>query len=237
MRMKRLGASCSTTPADCSRNTNGPDEPSMIGTSGADSSTSRLSIPSPARADIRCSTVWTLAPSRASPVHRVVSHTNSPEAGISTTGSRSTRRNTMPVSGAAGRIVRKTLSPLCRPTPVARITFLMVRCCGICKPVTVRDIPEMGTTLRIITRTAEPVASGRVPPPLSGGPGGPPNEPPGAVSGTASGPARPACGKPGDRALPPRNPWPDAGRGTSPALAPASRRQSAWRRRKAGMSR
>src|SRR3546814_15183762 len=35
----------------------------------------------------------------------------------------------MPVSTGAGRRVRWTFSPLCSPTPVARITFLMVRCC------------------------------------------------------------------------------------------------------------
>jgi len=39
MRMKRLGADCSSMPADCSRNTKGPALPSMIGTSGADKST------------------------------------------------------------------------------------------------------------------------------------------------------------------------------------------------------
>ncbi len=39
MRMKRLGASCSATPADWMRNTNGPAEPSMIGSSAEDSST------------------------------------------------------------------------------------------------------------------------------------------------------------------------------------------------------
>src|SRR5690606_30591705 len=57
----------------------------------------------------------------------MVSVTSSASAGSSTAGSRSTRRNTTPVSTAAGRRVRKTFSPLCRPTPVARITFLRVR--------------------------------------------------------------------------------------------------------------
>ena len=50
-RMKRFGARCSSMPADCSRNTNGPALPSMIGTSAAESSTIALSIPSPAKAD------------------------------------------------------------------------------------------------------------------------------------------------------------------------------------------
>ena len=44
-------------PADCSRNTNGPALPSMIGTSAAVTSTQALSMPSPANADSRCSTV------------------------------------------------------------------------------------------------------------------------------------------------------------------------------------
>ena len=44
-------------PADCSRNTNGPALPSMIGSSGPATSTCRLSMPRPASADIRCSTV------------------------------------------------------------------------------------------------------------------------------------------------------------------------------------
>jgi len=39
MRMKRLGAFCSSTPADCMRKTKGPELPSMIGTSAALTST------------------------------------------------------------------------------------------------------------------------------------------------------------------------------------------------------
>lgn len=68
----------------------------MIGNSAEDSSTITLSTPRPASADIRCSTVWILAPLQVSPVHSVVSVTSSASAGTSTTGSRSTRRNTMP---------------------------------------------------------------------------------------------------------------------------------------------
>ena len=44
-------------PADCSRKTKGPALPSMIGTSPALTSTSALSMPRPARADNKCSTV------------------------------------------------------------------------------------------------------------------------------------------------------------------------------------
>jgi hypothetical protein len=57
------GAFCSAMPADWMRNTKGPALPSMIGTSLADSSTVALSMPSPASADIRCSTVATRTPS------------------------------------------------------------------------------------------------------------------------------------------------------------------------------
>ena len=39
MRMNRLGRFCSSTPADWIRNTKGPALPSMIGTSGALTST------------------------------------------------------------------------------------------------------------------------------------------------------------------------------------------------------
>ncbi|MNN47849.1 hypothetical protein D3C81_1622890 [compost metagenome] len=77
----------------------------MIGSSAEDSSTITLSTPRPARADIRCSTVWILAPSLVSPVHRVTSVTRSARAGTTTTGSRSTRRNTTPWFTGAGRNV------------------------------------------------------------------------------------------------------------------------------------
>jgi hypothetical protein len=89
MRTKRFGADCSSMPADCIRNTNGPALPSMIGTSGADSSTKALSMPSPASADSRCSTVDTVAPPAASVVPSVVSVTLVARAGMSTAGSRS----------------------------------------------------------------------------------------------------------------------------------------------------
>ena len=62
-RMKRFGAPCSRMPADCTRKTNGAALPSMMGTSSAERSTKQLSMPSPARAAIRCSTVETRTPS------------------------------------------------------------------------------------------------------------------------------------------------------------------------------
>src|SRR5690625_167262 len=128
MRMNCFGASCSSMPADWMRKTKGPALPSMMGTSAALSSTQALSMPSPAMADSRCSTVETRTSPRTKVVDRVVSPTFSARAGISTIGSRSTRRNTMPVFTGAGRRVRYTFSPVCRPTPVARMVLRRVLC-------------------------------------------------------------------------------------------------------------
>ncbi|MNZ78938.1 hypothetical protein D3C78_975310 [compost metagenome] len=101
----------------------------MMGISAAVTSISRLSMPSPAKADIRCSMVPIRTPvSETSVEERRVSFT-SEGCTLTLTGSgRSVRRNTMPVSGAAGFRVSFTLSPECRPTPVALIAFFKVRC-------------------------------------------------------------------------------------------------------------
>ena len=61
-------------------------------------------------------------------VESMVSPTYSALASTSTTGSRSTRRNTMPVSTGAGFSVRNTFSPEWSPTPVALMVFFRVRC-------------------------------------------------------------------------------------------------------------
>jgi hypothetical protein len=103
----------------------------MIGTSWEESSIRALSMPRPARADIRCSTVATRTPSLMRVVPSVVSPTSMPSARTSTWGSRSVRRNTMPVFTGAGPRVMRTFSPVCRPTPVARIVFFSVRCLSI----------------------------------------------------------------------------------------------------------
>jgi len=97
MRRKRFGALCSWIPADWMRNTKGPALPSMIGTSGALTSTRALSTPRPAKAESRCSTVATRTSPFARVVDRRVSPTNSQRAGISTASSRSVRRKTIPV--------------------------------------------------------------------------------------------------------------------------------------------
>ncbi len=85
-------------------------------------------MPRPAQADIRCSTVATLAPLLEAVVAMRVSDTASADIGISTGTGKSIRRNTMPVPGAAGRKVSSTRCPLCRPTPTALVRDLRVRC-------------------------------------------------------------------------------------------------------------
>lgn len=100
----------------------------MMGISSASTSTYKLSMPSPAQADIRCSTVDTRAPSFCSTEARRVSPMALAVAGISTAGSRSTRVKMMPVPGVAGRNVNVTLRPECNPMPTVLTTDLMVRC-------------------------------------------------------------------------------------------------------------
>ena len=99
----------------------------MIGTSAALTSTMALSMPRPAKADIRCSTVETCALALTSVVPSVVSPTFSARAGMSDGLGRSVRRNTMPVSARRRTHGHQIFVPLCRPTPVARMLFLRVR--------------------------------------------------------------------------------------------------------------
>src|SRR5258706_184251 len=102
------------------RNTKVPALPSMIGTSSPETSTYALSMPRPAKADMRCSTVETRVPSFSSTVASVVLPTLCARAGMAGLPARSERQNTIPVSMAAGRSAIVTLRPVCRPTPVAR---------------------------------------------------------------------------------------------------------------------
>ena len=88
-------------------------------------------MPRPAQADMRCSTVCTFAPPLEIVDARRVSVTAWADTGMSTGIGRSTRRNTMPVSGWAGRSVNSTRWPLCRPTPTAFVRVLSVRCWSI----------------------------------------------------------------------------------------------------------
>ena len=67
-------------------------------------------MPRPAQADIRCSTVCTLAPPFEMVEARRVSVTAWAETGMSTGTGRSMRRNTMPVSG--WRRAQRQLHPL-----------------------------------------------------------------------------------------------------------------------------
>ena len=88
-------------------------------------------MPSPAQADIRCSTVRTRTSPTFSVEARRVSLMTSAPTRISTGSGKSTRRNTMPVSGCAGRSTSSTRAPPCRPTPTARVTVFRVRCANM----------------------------------------------------------------------------------------------------------
>ena len=97
-----------------------------MGSSGPLTSTYALSIPKPLKADIKCSIVDTLYPSLIMVVAKVVAPTNEFFAGIFTAGSTSTLMKIIPVLIGAGLKVRYIFSPVCNPTPVARITFFNV---------------------------------------------------------------------------------------------------------------
>ena len=160
MRTKRFGASCSSMPALCSRKTKAAAEPSRIGTSSAVMSTTRLSRPRPAQAESRCSTVLTFGPPGSPPGDSVVASRVSLTAVGSTltaTGcGRSTRRNTMPWSGGAGRRINSTRCPPCTPTPTARVMALSVRCFSMTGIVP--DPARRRATKRSITSIAPPPA-------------------------------------------------------------------------------
>ncbi len=128
IRINFLYADCSSIPADWIKNTKGEEDPSIIGTSAADRSTKRLSIPKPWSADMRCSTVWTLTPSCSKHDDNLVSDTRYGSTLISFGGLRSTRLKTIPVFGAAGLNTRETFFPVCKPIPVALTRFFNVRC-------------------------------------------------------------------------------------------------------------
>ena len=121
MRMKRRNASCSTTPAVVIKYTKLVALPSMMGISGALTSTITLSTPKPAKADIKCSIVKTRAAKLlglAKVVAMRVSITYSGAVVMSKFASTSMRRNTTPVLTGAGRRTSLTLRPECKPIPV-----------------------------------------------------------------------------------------------------------------------
>ena len=93
----------------------------MIGISAAFTSTYALSIPSPAIADSRCSTVDIFTSFQVKDVDIVVSPTFSALALISTIGSKSTLLKIIPESGGAGNNFNMIGSPLWRPMPNAFI--------------------------------------------------------------------------------------------------------------------
>ncbi|CAN8140951.1 hypothetical protein THIOSC15_2620002 [uncultured Thiomicrorhabdus sp.] len=130
IRINCLAASCRFRPADCNKNTKCDELPSIIGTSSEVMSIKILSIPIPAIADIKCSIVAILWISSFSwltmVVHRVVSPTICGATLNSITGSRSTRRKTIPVFTGAGRKVMIDSCPVCSPMPRALMELTMV---------------------------------------------------------------------------------------------------------------
>ena len=82
-----------------------------MGTSGPSTSMRALSMPQPASAASRCSTVPMRTRSLPSEVFIVVSTTCSESAAISTRGEMSLRMKTMPLSAGAGASVSRTLAP------------------------------------------------------------------------------------------------------------------------------
>src|SRR5262245_37706991 len=100
----------------------------MIGTSGPPTSTYALSMPRPAKADIRCSIVAMREVPTPMHVDSRVSTTDSAVARACIDPAMSAREKTIPLFTAAGRKVIATFAPECRPTPVARTTDFSVRC-------------------------------------------------------------------------------------------------------------
>ena len=86
----------------------------------------QLSTPTPAKADIRCSMVAISVPLCSRVVDKVVSPTKFACAGISTTLPPSIFLKSIPVSGSAGCKVSLAFTPVCNPTPVADVLFLIV---------------------------------------------------------------------------------------------------------------
>ena len=94
----------------------------------------RLSIAIPLNAAIKCSTVDIRALPSPTVVASRVSKTAACWAGISTAGLRSVRMKRIPVLTGAGRSVRRTFSPVCKPIPVALMAFFNVLCLIIPDP-------------------------------------------------------------------------------------------------------
>ena len=117
-------------PAHSIRETKGAALPSMIGISGPSTSISTLSILHPARAEVRCSIVLTVAPwSFPTVVARRVSITFRQLTTISRAPlTKSIRQIRMPKPSSAGFNVSDVFLPECRATPVQPISVLSVFC-------------------------------------------------------------------------------------------------------------
>ena len=107
----RLARPSPSTPGLASASRNGVNDPSPIGGSGPSSSTVRSSSSSAAAAASRCSTVCTAAlalAQRRAPLGGL--HLGDRAPGSSGAPGRSTRRNTIPCPGGAGRAARRDLA-------------------------------------------------------------------------------------------------------------------------------
>ena len=107
----------------------------------------RLSIAIPLNAAIKCSTVDIRALPSPTVVASRVSKTAACWAGISTAGLRSVRMKRIPVLTGAGRSVRRTFSPVCKPIPVALMAFFNVLCLIIPDPSLETLLPRCPRTL------------------------------------------------------------------------------------------
>ena len=124
-----LGRRCSSMPADCSRNTNGPALPSMIGTSAALRSTKALSMPRPGERREQMLDGGDLRRRPCQAWCRAWCRRHSRRCARMSTGDRQVgaAEHDARIRGA-GPQRHQTFLPVCRPTPVARIEFFSVRC-------------------------------------------------------------------------------------------------------------
>src|SRR5690349_182692 len=101
--------------------------PSRIGGSGPETSTVRSSISCAATAASRCSTVWIVLSPLPMAVRRSTASTSERRAGTSGFPGRSTRRNTIPCPGGAGRNATSVRAPVCSPVPETADFFRIPR--------------------------------------------------------------------------------------------------------------
>ncbi len=121
--------SCTLIPTFFSKYIKGPALPSMMGISGPSNVMRALSIPMPARADMRCSTVETMWPLWPMVVASLVSNTFSRRARMWGEPGRSLRQKRTPLLGGSGLMLMMIFLPVWRPIPVQPISPSTVRWC------------------------------------------------------------------------------------------------------------